>query len=181
MSDVAKLTRAADYAAEKHRSHRRKGRDAAPYINHPLQVAALLANLGDITDTDILTAAVLHDTIEDTDATAEEIGQLFGDPVRDLVLELTDDMSLPKEVRKRKQVEKAPLISDAAKQIKIADKFSNISDVLDNPPPDWSPERKAEYIKWGEEVFAGLRGVNKKLDKAFEDLIKRAHSSESRL
>lgn len=174
MSDVAKLIAAADYAAEKHRSHRRKGADADPYINHPLQVAALLAKVGGITDVEILTAALLHDVVEDTETPPEEIAQLFGRRVRDLVMELTDDKSLPKAERKRKQVEKAPHLSDAAKQIKIADKYSNISDVLDNPPPDWSAERKAEYIKWGREVFAGLRGVNEDLDKAFEELISRA-------
>ncbi len=167
MSDAAKLMRAANYAAEKHRSDRRKGADADPYINHPLQVAALLADVGKITDTDILTAALLHDVVEDTDTPPEEIESVFGRRVRDLVMELTDDKTLPKKERKKKQVEKAPYLSDGAKQIKIADKYSNISDVLDNPPPDWSAERKDEYIKWGKEVFAGLRGVNENLDKAF--------------
>lgn len=172
MDDAAKLLRAASYAAEKHRSQRRKGADADPYINHPLQVAAMLAEVGKITDAEILTAALLHDVIEDTETSPEEIEELFGKRVRGLVMEVTDDKSLPKAERKRKQVEKAPHLSDGAKQIKIADKYSNISDVMENPPDGWLEERKAEYIKWGQDVFAGLRGVNENLDNAFEELIK---------
>jgi (p)ppGpp synthase/HD superfamily hydrolase len=174
MDDAAKLLRAAAYAAEKHRSQRRKGADADPYINHPLQVAGLLAEVGKINDIDILMAALLHDGVEDTETSPEEIETLFGSRVRGFVMEVTDDKNLPKAERKRKQVEHAPHLSDGAKQIKIADKYSNISDVMENPPDGWSEERKAEYIKWGQEVFAGLRGVNGDLDKAFEGLIARA-------
>ena len=176
MSDAEKLIRAANYAAQKHRSQRRKGADAAPYINHPLQVAAFLAEVGKITDADVLIAALLHDTVEDTDTTPEELAEVFGARVRDLVMEVTDDKDLPKQERKRKQVKHAPHLSDDAKQIKIADKYSNISDIMENPPHNWSEERKAEYIKWGQEVFAGLRGVNKNLDNAFEELMGRAQN-----
>jgi guanosine-3',5'-bis(diphosphate) 3'-pyrophosphohydrolase len=177
MSDVEKLLAAADYAAKKHRSQRRKGADADPYINHPLQVAAFLADVGGITDVEILTAALLHDVVEDTGTTPEEIEEIFGARVRGLVMEVTDDKSLPKAERKLKQIEHAPHLSDGAKQIKIADKFSNITDVINHPPHNWSDERRAEYIKWGKDVFAGLKGVNEKLDKAFEGLM----SSASRL
>ena len=181
MSDAAKLMRAASYAAQKHRSHRRKGADADPYINHPLQVAAFLAEVGGITDVDILTAALLHDVVEDTDTTPEEIEELFGSRVRGFVMELTDDKSLSKAERKSKQVEHAPYLSNEAKQIKIADKYSNISDIVENPPHNWTEQRKAEYIKWGNEVFSGLRGVNENLDKAFEELISKANGSEFKL
>jgi guanosine-3',5'-bis(diphosphate) 3'-pyrophosphohydrolase len=180
MNDAAKLMRAADYAARKHRSQRRKGADADPYINHPLQVAALLAEIGKVTDLEILTAALLHDVIEDTDTKTDEIEKLFGSRVCGLVMELTDDKSLTKAERKRLQVEHAPHLSDGAKQIKIADKYSNISDIMENPPHNWTDERRAEYIKWGERVFAGLRGVNENLDKAFGELIARA-SADPRL
>ncbi len=171
MSDAAKFIRAANYAAAKHRSQRRKGADADPYINHPLQVAEILSGTGKITDVDILVAALLHDVVEDTETSPEEIEELFGSRVAGLVMEVTDDKNLPKAERKRKQVEKAPHLSDGAKQIKIADKYSNISDIVHNPPDDWSEERKAEYIEWSMEVFAGLRGVNKDLDEAFERLL----------
>jgi GTP diphosphokinase / guanosine-3',5'-bis(diphosphate) 3'-diphosphatase len=174
MSDAEKLMRAASYAAQKHRAQRRKGADADPYINHPLQVAALLAEVGKVTDTDILIAALLHDVVEDTDTTPEELEKIFGSRAVGFVMEVTDDQDLSKAERKRMQVEHAPHLSREAKQIKIADKYSNIADIIDNPPHNWSDERRAEYIKWGRQVFAGLRGVNENLDKAFEELIARS-------
>jgi guanosine-3',5'-bis(diphosphate) 3'-pyrophosphohydrolase len=176
MSDAEKLMRAASYAAQKHRVQRRKGADADPYINHPLQVAALLAEIGKVTDIDILIAALLHDVVEDTDTTPEELEKVFGSRAIGFVMEVTDDKDLTKAERKQRQVEHAPHLSREAKQIKIADKYSNISDIVNNPPHNWSDERRAEYIKWGQQVFAGLRGVNENLDKAFEDLIARASS-----
>jgi guanosine-3',5'-bis(diphosphate) 3'-pyrophosphohydrolase len=176
MSDAEKLMRAASYAAQKHRAQRRKGADADPYINHPLQVAALLAEVGKVTDTDILIAALLHDVVEDTDTTPEEMEKVFGSRAIGFVMEVTDDKDLSKADRKRLQVEHAPHLSREAKQIKIADKYSNIADIIDNPPHNWSDERRAEYIRWGQQVFAGLRGVNENLDKAFEELIARASS-----
>jgi GTP diphosphokinase / guanosine-3',5'-bis(diphosphate) 3'-diphosphatase len=176
MSDAEKLMRAASYAAQKHRSQRRKGADADPYINHPLQVAALLAEVGKVTDTDILIAALLHDVVEDTDTTPEELEKVFGSRAVGFVMEVTDDKDLTKAERKRRQVEHAPHLSPEAKQIKIADKYSNISDIINNPPHNWSDEQRAEYIKWGQQVFAGLRGVNENLDKAFEELIARSKS-----
>jgi len=174
MNNLPKLLQAASFAAKKHRYQKRKGDDAEPYINHPLEVANLLANVGKVDDYDILIAAVLHDTVEDTETTAEELTELFGATVCGYVLEVTDDKSLPKEERKLKQIEHAPHLSDGAKQVKLGDKISNITDVLNNPPAGWSKERKAEYIKWGEKVVAGLRGANKDLENYFDDLVTQA-------
>ncbi len=174
MSNSAKLTKAASFAAQKHINQKRKGDAAAPYINHPLEVANLLANNGNVEDTDILIAAVLHDTIEDTDATKEEITEIFGERVCGLVLEVTDDKSLPKAVRKQKQVEHAPHLSDGAKQIKLGDKISNITDIMNDPPAGWSKERRLEYVEWGEKVVAGLRGANTQLENHFDELVKKA-------
>ena len=174
MNNLATLLQAASFAAKKHRYQKRKGDDAEPYINHPLEVANLLANVGKVEDYDILIAAVLHDTVEDTETTAEELTELFGEKVCGYVLEVTDDKSLPKEERKLKQIEHAPHISRGAKQVKLADKISNITDVMKNPPAGWSKERKAEYIVWGEKVVAGLRGVNKDLEKYFDELVAQA-------
>ncbi|CAN5534016.1 HD domain-containing protein [soil metagenome] len=171
MSNISKLMQAASFAARKHTGQTRKGDDAAPYINHPLEVANLLANVGKVEDYDILIAAILHDTIEDTKTTQEEIAELFGETVCGYVLEVTDDKNLPKEERKQKQIEHAPHISDGAKQVKLADKISNITDVVSNPPAGWSLERKLEYVEWGEKVVAGLRGVNADLEKHFDELV----------
>jgi len=167
---------AASFAARKHTGQTRKGDDAAPYINHPLEVANLLANIGKVDDFNILIAAVLHDTIEDTETTKEEITELFNAEVCGYVLEVTDDKSLPKAARKQKQIEHAPHLSNGAKQVKLADKISNITDVMKNPPAGWSLERRIEYIEWGEKVVAGLRGANADLEKHFDDLIENART-----
>lgn len=176
MSNLSKLMQAASFAARKHTGQTRKGDDAAPYINHPLEVANLLANIGKVDDFNILIAAVLHDTIEDTETTKEEITELFNAEVCGYVLEVTDDKSLPKAERKQKQIEHAPHLSNGAKQVKLADKISNITDVMKNPPAGWSLERRIEYIEWGEKVVAGLRGANADLEKHFDDLIENART-----
>ena len=173
-NNLSKLLQAASFAAKKHVSQKRKGNDAAPYINHPLEVVNLLANVGNIEDYDVLIAAVLHDTIEDTETTKEEITELFGEKVCEMVLEVTDDKSLPKATRKQKQVEHAPHLSTGAKLIKLGDKISNIRDVLENPPDGWSDERRLEYINWGERVINGVRGTNANLEKHFDKLIEKA-------
>ncbi|HEY8563783.1 MAG TPA: HD domain-containing protein [Pyrinomonadaceae bacterium] len=176
MNNLAKLLQAASFAAKKHRYQKRKGDDAEPYVNHPLEVVNLLANVGKIEDYDILIAAVLHDTIEDTETTAEEITELFGEKVCGYVLEVTDDKSLPKAARKQHQVEHAPHLSTGAKQIKLGDKISNITDVTNNPPADWQRERRIEYVDWGTRVVAGLRGVNEGLENYFDEVVKRARA-----
>ncbi len=174
MNNLKTLVAAISFAAKKHRLQKRKGADQEPYINHPLEVLNLLTGIGKIEDFNILTAAVLHDTIEDTETSEEEINRLFGAEVCQMVLELTDDKSLPKATRKQLQIEHAPHISDGAKQIKLCDKFSNIRDVTENPPDGWSNERRLEYIKWGEKVVNGLRGVNVHLEKHFDELTAKA-------
>ena len=173
-NNLPEFLKAASFAAKKHISQKRKGNDAAPYINHPLEVANLLANVGQIEDYDVLIAAVLHDTIEDTDTSKEEITELFGKEVCEMVLEVTDDKSLPKAERKEKQVEHAPNLSKGAKLIKLGDKISNIRDVMENPPDGWSDARRLEYVDWGERVIAGVRGTNENLEKHFDELVKKA-------
>jgi len=171
---VALLLRAVEFSAEKHRGQRRKGVDALPYINHPIEVAAMLANIAGVRDLVILVAAVLHDTIEDTSTSPEEIEIAFGPEVRTLVQEVTDDKSLHKAERKRLQVEHAPHLSHSAKVIKLADKISNVRDVTERPPTDWPVERRREYLDWAECVVAGCRGVNSPLESCFNETLKRA-------
>ncbi len=174
MNNTAKLLQAVRFAAVKHISQKRKGNDDAPYINHPLEVANLLANVGKVEDYDVLIAALLHDTVEDTETTKEEISEMFGENVANMVSEVTDDKSLPKAERKQKQIEHAPHLSFGAKHIKLGDKISNIRDVLENPPDGWSDERRREYVEWGEKVVGGLRGTNENLEKHFDDLVEKA-------
>ncbi|MBX7174657.1 MAG: HD domain-containing protein [Pyrinomonadaceae bacterium] len=171
MSDLTKLLQAISFSAKKHRYQRRKGGDAEPYINHPLEVANLISSIGKVTDYEILMAAVLHDTVEDTETTAKELTELFGENVCKMVLEVTDDKSLPKKERKQLQIEHAPHLSVGAKHVKLCDKISNVTDVLNNPPEDWSDERKEDYVAWAGKVVDGLRGVNKDLEDYFDNLI----------
>jgi guanosine-3',5'-bis(diphosphate) 3'-pyrophosphohydrolase len=169
--DAAELLRAATFAATKHRDQRRKDAGASPYINHPLSVAYVLAFDGGVQDQSILVAALLHDTVEDTETTLDELEEAFGSAVRGIVDEVTDDKSLPKGKRKALQIEHAPLGSTAAKQLKIADKICNIRDIVDCPPADWSDARKAEYLAWTEQVVQGCRGVNPALDAVYDHAI----------
>jgi GTP diphosphokinase / guanosine-3',5'-bis(diphosphate) 3'-diphosphatase len=172
MNNLKLLTRAISFSAKKHRNQKRKGSDQEPYINHPLEVMNLLVNVGNVEDENILIAALLHDTIEDTDTSGEDITNLFGAEVCGMVLEVTDDKSLPKAERKIKQIEHAPHLSNGAKQVKLADKISNIRDVTENPPHDWSDKRRIEYVEWGEKVVAGLRGANADLENYFDEIVK---------
>lgn len=156
------------FAAAKHRNQRRKDAEASPYINHPLQLAHVLATEGGVSDLKTLMAAVLHDTVEDTETTYEELVERFGLKVADVVMEVTDDTSLPKAERKRRQVEHAPHMSRRAALVKLADKTCNLRDVAHNPPAGWPLKRKREYFDWAKEVVDGLPAVNKRLRKAFE-------------
>lgn len=160
------LIKACVYAAEKHKYQRRKGFNQVPYVNHPLKVARILSQCGEY-DENLLIAAILHDVVEDTDATREEIAQEFGYMVSDLVLEVTDDKELPYAIRKELQVKGAPALSENAKRLKIADKICNIQDIL-NYPLDWSPERKISYLDWAKEVVDGCRNVNLELERTFD-------------
>jgi len=172
--DAAELLRAATFASNKHRAQRRKDAEASPYINHPLSVAYVLAHDGGVQDESLLVAALLHDTVEDTETTPDELEQAFGPTVRGIVDEVTDDKSLRKKERKALQIEHARGASPAAKQLKIADKICNIRDIVDSPPADWSESRKAEYLSWTEQVVQGCRGVNPALDAVYDRAIEEA-------
>lgn len=156
------------FAAERHRDQRRKGENASPYINHPIEVARILCAEGGETDPVILAAAILHDTVEDTSTTYEELCERFGQEIADVVAEVTDDKSLPKSERKRLQVEHASTLSMRAKRVKLADKIANIRDVADRPPEGWPLERRQAYFDWAREVVDGLRGANTRLERAFD-------------
>jgi guanosine-3',5'-bis(diphosphate) 3'-pyrophosphohydrolase len=159
---------ASAFAAYKHRDQRRKGAEASPYINHPIAVANVLANEADITDPVILAAALLHDTIEDTDTTEHELIAEFGSEIAAIVLEVTDDKSLPKQERKRLQVAHAATLSEKAKLVKLADKICNVRDMNHSPPVGWSTQRKIEYFAWAKQVVDPMRGVSPALERLFD-------------
>jgi guanosine-3',5'-bis(diphosphate) 3'-pyrophosphohydrolase len=157
------------FAADKHRHQRRKDREASPYINHPIELANILVNEAGVVDTRVVVAAILHDTVEDTDATPDELSALFGPEVSAIVVEVTDDKRLPKDERKRRQVEHAPHASFRAQQVKLADKISNLRDLAARPPATWDVERKRAYFDWCKRVVDGLRGRHAVLEALFDD------------
>lgn len=165
---IALLLRALAFAAHKHRDQRRKDAVASPYINHPIALAEVLAREGGVDDIEVLAAALLHDTIEDTDTTGQELRREFGDRIAGIVAEVTDDTKLPKADRKRLQIEHAAGLSAAAKLVKLADKICNLRDVAGRPPAKWDIERRREYFEWAKRVIDGLRGVPGESMRALE-------------
>lgn len=157
------------FAAHKHRDQRRKDLEASPYINHPIQLAYILINEAGVTDTDVIVAALLHDTIEDTATTPEELAAHFGPHIRDLVLEVTDDKRLGKAARKRQQIVHAAASSPKARLVKLADKIANVRDLAQSPPPSWSRTRIQEYFEWAKAVVDRLRGSNARLEALFDE------------
>ena len=167
-TDLVKLARAADYAARQHIAQRRKGERAEPYVNHLIEVAALLAEATAGEDVVLLMGGLLHDTLEDTESTYEDLEERFGPEVAALVAEVTDDKSLPKAERKRLQVETSGHKSREARLIKLADKTSNVRAIANSPPPDWSVERRRDYVRWAGEVVAQIRGTSPWLERQFD-------------
>ncbi len=167
---VLLLIKAVHFAAIKHTDCRRKGMREEPYFNHLSDVALTLAEHTDGNDPALIAAGFLHDTIEDTKTTYEELVAELGTEIADLVQEVTDDKTLPKLERKRLQIVNAPQKSPRAKMIKIADKMSNLKSILHSPPTEWSEERKREYFDWAAQVVAGCQGVNQTLENAFDHI-----------
>ena len=173
---IGPLLTAIHFAADKHRDQRRKDEEASPYINHPIEVAELLARVGGVKDLVTLQGAILHDTIEDTNTTPDELEAAFGAEVRKVVQEVTDDTDLPKADRKRLQIEHAPHLSLRAKHIKLGDKIANVRSVVETPPSKWPLSRRKEYLDWTEQVIGGLRGTNEPLERFYDELLARGRA-----
>lgn len=166
--DLKLLLKALAFAATRHKDQRRKDVEASPYINHPIALADILCNEGHVTDIEVICAALLHDTLEDTATGPEELEAEFGKAIRDIVMEVTDDKTLAKEERKQEQIKHAAELSDKAKLVKLADKIANLRDVANSPPPDWSLERRREYFDWSRAVIDCLRGTHAGLEDVFD-------------
>ena len=166
---MKKIIDAILFSAESHSGQVRKD-GVTPYVNHPLEVMHLLAHTGNVSDADILAAAVLHDVVEDTTVTAIEIANRFGERVCRIVMELTDDKTLTKEERKKEQLNGAEHLSSEARLIRISDKICNAYDILYAPPLDWKVERRIDYLKWAKDVIGKISGTNSELEKRFNEL-----------
>jgi len=169
-NSIHRLLKAFDFAAVKHKDQRRKDPNKTPYINHPIGVAQIISKEANITDPDILIAAVLHDTVEDTDTTLEEIQDIFGSKIKCIVDEVSDDKHKSKEERKQAQIDKSPFASYEAKIVKLADKLYNLRDLERQTPEGWTEERVQEYFVWASKVCNGIRGVCKPLDAALDKM-----------
>ena len=170
-ADAADLIlRAVAFAAHKHRDQRRKDKDASPYINHPIALAKVLWQEGGVRDAQVIAAALLHDTLEDTETTWQELRGDFGEEIADVVLEVTDTKWIRKEVRKRLQVARAARSSDKAKLVKLADKICNVRDIAAHPPAGWALERKRQYFDWAKEVVDQIRGTHAELEQRFDEV-----------
>jgi guanosine-3',5'-bis(diphosphate) 3'-pyrophosphohydrolase len=165
---ISLVLQASAFAADKHRHQRRKGHARTPYINHPLAVASVLAEEGGVNDPEILTAAILHDTLEDTETTRRELQREFGARIAALVSEVTDNKSLPKQRRKQLQIDHAPMKSKGAALIKVADKICNLRDLHDSPPKHWTAERRQRYRRWASDVVTALPIGRHRLRRVFD-------------
>jgi guanosine-3',5'-bis(diphosphate) 3'-pyrophosphohydrolase len=166
--DLAIVLEALGFAAHKHRDQRRKDASASPYINHPIALANVLVREGAVSDPDVVAAALLHDTLEDTQTTLGELRAAFGERVARIVEEVTDDKSLPKAERKRLQIERAAALSREAQLVKLADKICNLRDMADHPPTSWDLARRREYFDWAKAVIDRVRGAHPGLEAAFD-------------
>jgi GTP diphosphokinase / guanosine-3',5'-bis(diphosphate) 3'-diphosphatase len=172
-ADTQRLLSAIRFAAERHRDDRRKGETAAPYINHPITVADQLAEQGLGDDIELLMAAVLHDVIEDTDATYDDLNRQFGSRVAGIVLEVSDDKTLEKEARRQKVVDSIGKKSREARLIKLSDLRANVHDIV-HYPPKWTVERKLNYLRWAERVAVAIAGTHPGLEEALNTELKAA-------
>jgi (p)ppGpp synthase/HD superfamily hydrolase len=178
MNAIVAIMRAADFAARKHMRQKRKGEEAEPYLNHLIEVAHLVAEATD-GDPDAVIAALLHDAVEDHGVTNAEIADLFGPTAAPLVAEVTDDKSLPKQVRKDEQIVGASHKSDGASVIKLADKTSNLLAIAKSPPP-WPKDRKRTYVEWARAVVSGRPFKPASLMTRFEEAARLATESIER-
>jgi guanosine-3',5'-bis(diphosphate) 3'-pyrophosphohydrolase len=167
-TDLQRILDALAFAAHKHRAQRRKDVEASPYINHPIMLARVLANEAGIDEAQVLCAALLHDTIEDTETTYDEIEERFGPHIADIVAEVTDDKNLSKAERRQFQIEHAPGLSREARLVKLADKICNLRDVAASPPPEWTLARRQQYFDWAKAVVDRLRGADAMLEALFD-------------
>ena len=174
----ALLLKAIAFAAEKHRHQRRKDPEASPYINHPIDLANVLVQEGRVRDTTVLIAAILHDTLEDTETAPEELAALFGGEVSNIVMEVTDNKQLKRRKRKELQIKHGPHLTRKARLVKLADKICNLRDVASNPPARWSLRRQIEYFDWAKAVVDSIRGTHPQLERLFDEVYEQRPHAE---
>ena len=169
-NQILLLTKAIEFASEKHRKQKRKNLDSDPYINHPIGVAHLISSIGKVTDVNVLCGAYLHDTVEDTDTTIEEINIEFGNKIREIVQDVTDNKKLSKVERKKNQIQRASYKCKEAKIVKLGDTLHNLLSLLNDAPLNWSIDRIQGYFVWSKFVVQELKGTNSELEDALDKI-----------
>jgi len=177
VNDTVLITHALRFAAERHSSQRRKGQAKEPYVNHLAEVSELVADATEGKDVNLIAAALLHDTIEDTETSSDELVATFNNDIAQLVADVTDDKSLPKQDQKNLQVVNSRAQNMRVKLLKLADKTSNLRSLANSPPENWNTERKQAYIDWAIKVAAGLKGVNPWLEERFDEALRGAQQA----
>jgi (p)ppGpp synthase/HD superfamily hydrolase len=173
MSDLHLIFRALSYAAQQHATHKRKGREALPYINHPIKVSTIITQYVPDASNELIAAAVLHDVVEDSETTVEDLKNMFGATIASIVEEVSDDKFLPKKEAKQKQIQNAPHLSHNAKLIRICDKIANVRDICgEDVPNDWDYKTKIEYLNWAEEVVNAMGKFHDELEFTFKDEVR---------
>jgi GTP diphosphokinase / guanosine-3',5'-bis(diphosphate) 3'-diphosphatase len=169
------VTRAIYFTSVKYSDKHRKNMQDVPHINHPIEVCNFLCNIGGITNHVMLCAAILHDILENTKTTYFELVEKFGEDVANIVLECTDNDEFNEEKRKRLQLRHAHDYSDNAKLIKLADEWSTIKTLLENPPNEWTTDRILGYVKWSCKYCMQMYGTNDNIDNALKKLFEQMH------
>lgn len=177
MTGLVLVSRAADFAARAHVDQHRKGAALEPYLNHLAEVAVMLSVATDGLDPVLVAAGWLHDTVEDTAVTLDDLVQRFGLEVAGVVAEVTDDKTIPRDERKRHSVLTIASKSRRAQYLKVADQASNIRALVTTPPTGWTLERQVTYVDWGVAIVERVVERHPHLEEFFWSAVKDARAS----
>jgi (p)ppGpp synthase/HD superfamily hydrolase len=161
---IEKLFEALEYASKLHKDQRRKGNGGSPYVNHLIEVASLLSRVAEVTDHEVIIAAILHDVLEDTEAREGDIFDRFGGTVLAYVKHVTDDKLLSLEKRRIAQLKSIENSSSQIQLIKLADHCSNIASL----PPSWDRARLESYISWSHSIAVHCYSASEELAKVYK-------------
>lgn len=164
--DARRIADAVLFAADAHAGQIRTDK-GDPYFNHLAEVAAMCAAL-DPFDPVLVTGCYLHDTVEDTHVTEADLRARFGDALADLVLDVTDPPGLKGEARRQRQVTHTAASGPRVKRLKLADKTSNIEELIGLPPERFDAQANARYLDWARKVVDVCRGAAPELEARFD-------------
>lgn len=169
-TETRRVFAALSFAAQRHRDAPRPGAD--PCLAHPIAVADAIVSIGGVTDAVVLCAALLHDVVNNTETPPQLLMDRFGREIADVVLDISDDRSLPEVQRRRVQVAYAPNLSGRARLVRLADMLCRLRRLAAVP----RAERAAE-VAWVAQMVAGLGGMNTALETAADAALLALHDT----